>query len=107
MDVTRTFWDWVVAIVSKYGQMFISGAGTTMLIAITGTVIGFIIGLIVAIIKTVPVRPQDNKVKKIFLKIVNIILNIYIEIFRGTPMMVQAMIVYYGLMEAFYHGGTT
>ncbi len=101
MDVTRTFWDWVVAIVSKYGQMFISGAGTTMLIAITGTVIGFIIGLIVAIIKTVPVRPQDNKVKKIFLKIVNIILNIYIEIFRGTPMMVQAMIVYYGLMEAF------
>ena len=77
MDVTRTFWDWVVAIVSKYGQMFISGAGTTMLIAITGTVIGFIIGLIVAIIKTVPVRPQDNKVKKIFLKIVNIILNIY------------------------------
>lgn len=101
MDVTRTFWDWVAAIISKYGQMFISGAGTTMLIAITGTVIGFIIGLIVAIIKTVPVRPQDNKVKKIFLKLVNIILNIYIEIFRGTPMMVQAMIVYYGLMEAF------
>ena len=101
MEVTKTFWDWVAAIVSKYGQMFISGAGTTMLIAITGTVIGFIIGLIVAIIKTVPVRPQDNKAKKIFLKIVNIILNIYIEIFRGTPMMVQAMIVYYGLMEAF------
>lgn len=101
MDVTRTFWDWVAAIISKYSQMFISGAGTTMLIAITGTVIGFIIGLIVAIIKTVPVRPQDNKVKKIFLKLVNIILNIYIEIFRGTPMMVQAMIVYYGLMEAF------
>ncbi|MBE6015093.1 MAG: amino acid ABC transporter permease [Lachnospiraceae bacterium] len=98
---TKTFWDWVGAIVTNYGQMFISGAGTTLLIAITGTVIGFIIGLIVAILRTIPVLPQDNGAKKGFLKVINAILAIYIEIFRGTPMMVQAMIVYYGLMEAF------
>lgn len=98
---TKTFWDWVGAIVTNYGQMFISGAGTTLLIAITGTVIGFIIGLIVAILRTIPVLPQDKVAKKGFLKVINAILAIYIEIFRGTPMMVQAMIVYYGLMEAF------
>ena len=98
---TKTFWDWVGAIVSNYGQMFLSGAGTTMLIAITGTIIGFLIGLIVAIVRTIPVLPQDNKAKKVILKIANAIMAIYIEVFRGTPMMVQAMIVYYGLMEAF------
>ena len=98
---TKTFWDWVGAIVSNYGQMFLSGAGTTMLIAITGTIIGFLIGLIVAVVRTIPVLPQDNKAKKVILKIANAIMAIYIEVFRGTPMMVQAMIVYYGLMEAF------
>ena len=101
MGTTKTFWDWVGAIVSNYGQMFLSGAGTTMLIAITGTIIGFLIGLIVAVVRTIPVLPQDNKAKKVILKIANAIMAIYIEVFRGTPMMVQAMIVYYGLMEAF------
>ena len=101
MGTTKTFWDWVSAIVSNYGQMFLSGAGTTMLIAITGTIIGFLIGLIVAVVRTIPVLPQDNMAKKVILKIANAILAIYIEVFRGTPMMVQAMIVYYGLMEAF------
>lgn len=101
MGTTKTFWDWVSAIVSNYGQMFLSGAGTTMLIAITGTIIGFLIGLIVAVVRTIPVLPQDNKAKIVILKIANAIMAIYIEVFRGTPMMVQAMIVYYGLMEAF------
>ena len=101
MGTTKTFWDWVSAIVSNYGQMFLSGAGTTMLIAITGTIIGFLIGLIVAVVRTIPVLPQDNKAKKVILEIANAIMAIYIEVFRGTPMMVQAMIVYYGLMEAF------
>lgn len=101
MEATKTFWDWVQIIVANYGSMFIKGAGMTLLIAITGTIIGFIIGLIVASIKTIPVYPQDNKAKKVILKIINTILSIYIEVFRGTPMMVQAMIVYYGLMEAF------
>jgi His/Glu/Gln/Arg/opine family amino acid ABC transporter permease subunit len=99
MGTTKTFWDWVGAIISNYGQMFLSGAGTTMLIAITGTIIGFLIGLIVAIVRTIPVLPQDNKAKKVILKIANAIMAIYIEVFRGTPMMVQAMIVYYGLNE--------
>ena len=35
------------------------------------------------------------------LKVVNAILSIYIEFFRGTPMIVQAMVIYYGLALAF------
>ena len=74
MEATKTFWDWVQIIVANYGSMFIKGAGMTLLIAITGTIIGFIIGLIVASIKTIPVYPQDNKAKKVILKIINTIL---------------------------------
>ena len=74
------------------------GAGTTLLIAIVGTLIGCVIGFIVGLIQTIPVNPNDSIAKKILLKIVNIILKIYVEVFRGTPMMVQAMFLHYGAM---------
>ena len=101
-QIPRSFWDYVIYIVTKYGILFVQGAGMTMLIAITGTIIGFVIGLLIACVKTIPIRKQDNIGKKAGLKTANGILSAYIEIFRGTPMMVQAMIMYYGLMEAFH-----
>ncbi|MPM90004.1 Glutamine transport system permease protein GlnP [bioreactor metagenome] len=59
-----------------------------------GTIIGLFIGLIVGIIKT---APNSNHVfLKILQKIINVILSVYIEVFRGTPMIVQAMVIYYG-----------
>ncbi|SFB23074.1 amino acid ABC transporter membrane protein, PAAT family [Acetitomaculum ruminis DSM 5522] len=98
---SKTFWDWVSVILDQYWPMFLQGAGVTMLIAMVGTILGFIIGLIVASIRTIPVRPQDHQVKKAVMSVVNFLIAVYVEVFRGTPMMVQAMIVYYGLMEAF------
>src|SRR5699024_28839 len=62
-------------------------------------ILGFIIGLLVGIIRTIPAPKQG--IKKAILKIVNIVLSIYIEVFRGTPMIVQAMVVYYGSALAF------
>jgi len=85
-------------IIENYGTSLLKGAGTTLLIALVGTIIGCIIGFIVGLIQTIPVGPQDSKAKKIILKIVKIILKIYVEVFRGTPMMVQAMFIYYGAM---------
>lgn len=78
---------------------FLRGAGVTLLIAIVGTIIGSIIGLIIGVIRTIPT--PDSRVKRIFLRIVNWILSFYIEVFRGTPMMVQAMVIFYGLDLAF------
>ena len=43
-------------------------------------------------------RKGDNPIKRGILWIVKLILNIYVEFFRGTPMMAQAMFIYYGLM---------
>ncbi|MGY3777639.1 ABC transporter permease subunit [Isobaculum melis] len=90
---------WIVKIVSENGPMFLRGAGVTLLIALVGTIIGTLIGLLIGVIRTIP-KP-DSKVKRTLLKIINSLLSIYIEIFRGTPMIVQAMVIYYGSALAF------
>ena len=42
----RSFFDWVVYILQKYGMDLLKGTGTTMLIAVVGTIVGFLIGLL-------------------------------------------------------------
>lgn len=91
--------EWIIKIVSDNWPMFIRGAGTTLYISIISTILGFTIGLLVGVIRTIP-EPQETA-KRIILKIINIILSIYIEVFRGTPMIVQAMVIYYGSALAF------
>lgn len=89
--------DWIIKLFSEYGTSFLKGAGNTLIMAITGTVIGFIIGLLIAMVRTIPVNSSDNIVKRVFFKIVNFILSAYVEIIRGTPMLVQALIMHYSL----------
>lgn len=91
--------DWIVKIVSENWQMFLRGAGTTLFLALIGTILGAIIGLLAGVIRTIPIPARGPR--KIILKVVNVILSIYIEFFRGTPMIVQAMVIYYGSALAF------
>lgn len=79
--------------------MFLRGAGVTLLISVIGTTIGAIIGLAIGVIRTIPMpkKPASG----IILRFINWILEVYIEFFRGTPMMVQAMVIYYGIAGAF------
>lgn len=92
-----SFFDWVIKIFSEYWRSFLRGTGNTLLMAIIGTVAGFLIGLIIAIIRTVPMKDSDSGAKKAALKVVNAIFSVYVEVVRGTPMMVQALIIYYSL----------
>lgn len=87
---------WIGFLINEYGFMFLQGIGTTMLVAMVGTVAGFGIGLLVAVVRTLPQEPKDPLIKKALMKILRGILIAYIEIFRGTPMMVQAVVIYYG-----------
>lgn len=91
--------EWIVKIVSENWPMFLRGAGMTLYIALIGTLIGAVIGLFAGVVRTIPV--PERGMKKVLLKIVNVILSIYIEFFRGTPMIVQAMVIYYGSALAF------
>jgi putative lysine transport system permease protein len=91
--------EWLIKIATENGPMFISGAGVTLLISLTGTVIGWVIGMLIGVIRTIPT--PEKGAKKVMLKAVNIVLSVYIEVFRGTPMIVQAMVIYYGAAMAF------
>ncbi|MDF2587361.1 MAG: amino acid transporter substrate-binding protein [Anaerocolumna sp.] len=90
----------ILDIISTYWPMFLRGAGTTLYISIIGTVIGSIIGLLIGIIRTIPIPERGPK--RILQKFVNFILSCYIEFFRGTPMIVQAMVIFYGSAQAFH-----
>ena len=91
--------EWLVRIISENWEMFLRGAGMTLLISMIGTIIGLAIGLIIGVIRTIPIPKKGFK--RIFLKIINGLLAVYIEFFRGTPMIVQAMVIYYGSALAF------
>jgi len=91
--------DWIIKIVSNNWPMFLRGAGITLLVSMVGTVLGFLIGIIVGVIRTIPA--PERKIKRIFVKFINVMLFVYIELFRGTPMIVQAMVIYYGSALAF------
>ena len=79
----------------------------TLLISLTGTVVGFLIGLLVAILRTIPTTRRTSKPVRVLKRVLNLILSVYIEVFRGTPMIVQAMVIYYGTMMAGIIGRNT
>ncbi len=89
----------ILKIATENWPMFLRGAGMTLYISIISTIIGTILGLIIGVIRTIPY--QENKIKRYILNFVNTILSVYIEVFRGTPMIVQAMVIYYGSALAF------
>ncbi len=101
MTLPESFWGRIVFIIQNYGMSLLQGAGKTLAIAVVGTLIGCIIGFIVGIVQTIPLEKKDNVFKKVLLTLVKWILNIYVEVFRGTPMMVQAMFIYYGSATVF------
>ena len=98
-----SFFQDVIRIAAKYYPQLLSGVGNTMLIALTGTAAGLIIGLLTGVIRTAPF--SRNGVVRVLHKILNAVIAVYVEIFRGTPMMVQAMVIYWGY--AFATGGNT
>ena len=87
----------IVVLWSKYSPMYWNGIKNTIILAIVATVIGCIIGLVCGILNTIPYAKNDPPVKRFLLKLVRVIVRIYVEVFRGTPMVLQAVFIYYGL----------
>ena len=89
--------EWMIFLAGKYSKMFIEGTWLTLYIAVIGTIVGFLLGYVVGIIEDIKINPGDNMIRKIIVRLVKAIFSIYVEIFRDTPMIVQAMIIYYGI----------
>ncbi len=82
---------------AKYGGSYLVGIRNTLILALAATAIGCVIGFICGILNTIPCAKNDRLPKRIVLKLVRIIVRVYVEIFRGTPMVLQAVFIYYGL----------
>ena len=76
---------------------YLSGIRNTVILAVIATLIGCVIGLVCGILNTIPYSRQDSVIKRFFLKLVRVIVRVYVEIFRGTPMVLQAVFIYFGL----------
>ncbi len=90
-------------IISKYYSWILEGVGYTLLVSLISTVIGLFIGILIGIYRTMPT--PKNAFLRTLKKIGDVILSVYIEVFRGTPMMVQAMVIFWGF--ALLNGGRT
>ena len=94
--------NWFTRLLKNYWPLFLNGTKYTLLLALAGTAGGFIIGLLVGIVRTIPKQSGGNggiTFRSLALTFINGLLSVYVEVFRGTPMMVQAMLIFYGLPE--------
>ena len=98
-----TFFQDVWNILVKYYPQLLQGIGNTLLISLIGTVAGLLIGMLTGVVRTAPL--SGNGLLRFLQKLLNGIIAVYVEIFRGTPMMVQSMVIYWGY--AFATGGKT
>ncbi len=97
-----SFWQRIIFLLQQYGSSYLKGAGTTLVIALVSTFIGCLIGFAVGIVQTIPLDPKrDSKVKRLLIQLSKILLKAYVELFRGTPMIVQAVFIYYGAAQVF------
>ena len=87
----------VVVLWSKYYPMYLSGIKNTIILAVVATVIGCVIGLVCGILNTIPYSKNASAPKRFVLKLVRAVVRVYVEVFRGTPMVLQAVFIYYGL----------
>lgn len=75
-------------------QYFIKGIQTTLIVTVFALILGVILGVIIAIIRSAHDQQPERK-KNIFLRIANLICQIYLTVIRGTPMMVQLLIMWF------------
>ncbi|MFV9566967.1 amino acid ABC transporter permease [Thermoanaerobacter mathranii] len=71
----------------KYSHLFVSGLLMTLKLTFLAVTIGVILGLIVALIKMSSIKP------------ISFVGASYVEIIRGTPLLVQLLLIYNGLMQ--------
>ena len=87
----------MVLLWDKYHPMYLSGIWNTLRLAFVATVIGCFIGLLCGVLNPIPFTKNDPLPKRFLLKLVRIIIRVYVEVFRGTPMVLQSVFIYYGL----------
>lgn len=95
------FLNTLIYLLVKYYKVILFGLGITILLSVVGTVGGFFLAIGLTGFRTLEVdKKRDNLIKKILKRVGKVFAIVYVTLFRGTPMIVQAMIIYYGIAQA-------
>jgi putative lysine transport system permease protein len=97
MNVFVKLFEDIAKLWERYASLYLNGVWNTISLAVLCTAVGCIIGLLCGVLNTIPYSKNDNIVKRVVLRLIRIINQIYVEVFRGTPMILQAVVIYYGL----------
>lgn len=84
----------IIYIISEYSVSLLNGLKNTVIIALVAFLIGLILGCLIAIVRIVP--KKDNLV----LKILDKVCGVYVTIIRGTPVVVQLLLMYFGVLAS-------
>lgn len=95
-------------VVEDRWTMILEGIGTTLFIALCATVIGIFLGFLVAIVRsTYQMNLKGKKCRKFsdyVVKFFNFITSIYVTVIRGTPVMVQIIIMFFIIFSSWQDG---
>ena len=88
-------------------QTFFTGITTTIELAVIGTIVAFVLALLLVFCRIQRVDRPDNDCVRFFKVVGQGFAKLYSTVVRGTPMMVQAMIVYFGIFGVIRGSGLT
>ena len=85
----------------RYHTLFLNGIRYTVILALVGTACGLLIGLVIGGLRAISKQMEinDTALTRIIKKIIDIVTYIYITVVRGTPMMVQGMLLWFGYFQ--------
>lgn len=81
--------------------IFFSGFKTTVALAVFGTVIAFFLALLLVFLRMQVIDRSDNDFVRFWKVVGSGFARVYSTVVRGTPMMVQAMIIFFGVFGLF------
>ncbi len=91
------FWGGVFFTFFRYASLFFEGVLTTLVLSLAGTVIGFFLAMVLVLMRLNRKIRHEPKMYTLFRKSMESFAKIYVTVFRGTPMIVQAAFFWYGL----------
>ncbi len=95
----KNIFEWILFLLKEYGPYFWKGTLITLELSLLGTLLGLIFGFVLGVVFSTPIYPEDSILKKISFKVLKIVSSAFVHVFIGTPMMVQAMVIYYGFKQ--------
>ena len=96
-----SFFGWIVFLIQQYHNSYLQGLVTTLTTSLSGTLLGCCVGFVVGMIQSIDYQKDRGALQNLLLSVPKAVCRVYVTVFRGTPMIVQAMVIYYGIAQMF------